>query len=326
MFDLISIGDSSMDSFLILNQNKERSFSDIDKKRHELCFSFESKIPVMEVLESIGGNAANVAAGISRLGYKCALLSHIGHDEPGRKLFYGLRAEGISLGQLFIDKDRATNRSTILALYGERIIFSHHEEREYTWPKRLPVSRWLYLTSMGKGHEKIFEPLVDFADRNQTMIAYSPGSYQLSIGPQKSGLILKRAKVLFLNKDEAEEYTLSDSAISPLKLLEKLKKLGPEIVVMTDGRNGAYAMNNTRALWIDLTDKRTRREATGAGDSFAAGTLSALMRDLMLEEALLWGMLNSAAVVQEIGAVAGLLTLKELQKRLKVTEPRIKEL
>ena len=61
-------------------------------------------------------------------------------------------------------------------------------------------------------------------------------------------------------------------------------------------------------------------ERTGAGDASASTTVAYILKGLSPQEALLRGLINSAYVVQEIGAQKGLLTAEQIedlyQKRL----------
>ncbi|MDP3985309.1 MAG: PfkB family carbohydrate kinase, partial [bacterium] len=66
-----------------------------------------------------------------------------------------------------------------------------------------------------------------------------------------------------------------------------------------------------------------RVESTGAGDSFAAGVLAATIRGLPLKDGLAWGAVNSASVVGTIGPQEGLLSDREIKKRLS-THPKFK--
>jgi sugar/nucleoside kinase (ribokinase family) len=60
-------------------------------------------------------------------------------------------------------------------------------------------------------------------------------------------------------------------------------------------------------------DSRGPFERTGAGDAFASTVVAALSLGEPLEKALLWGPINSMAVVQEVGAQKGLLTRAQLE-------------
>lgn len=56
---------------------------------------------------------------------------------------------------------------------------------------------------------------------------------------------------------------------------------------------------------------------TGAGDAYATGVVAGLFYGHDLEEAMRWGAANGAAVVEEVGSQAGLLSLNKIRERLK---------
>jgi len=56
-------------------------------------------------------------------------------------------------------------------------------------------------------------------------------------------------------------------------------------------------------------------EKTGAGDSFATGCLAAIMLGQSMRTALLWGSLNAASVIGQVGTQPGLLDRDELSRR-----------
>ena len=84
MFDVIAIGDITLDVFLNI-KNAELT-CDINEEDCKLCVGFGDKIPIENVTEVYGvGNAPNVAVGLSRLGLKAALYSHLGDDAVADK-------------------------------------------------------------------------------------------------------------------------------------------------------------------------------------------------------------------------------------------------
>ena len=86
--------------------------------------------------------------------------------------------------------------------------------------------------------------------------------------------------------------------------------------MITDGKNGAYEFGGHELRFCPIFPGEPV-EATGAGDSFATGYLGALMLKKPCAEGLRWGAVNSASVVQFVGPQKGLLSAKEIQKRLK---------
>jgi ribokinase len=57
-------------------------------------------------------------------------------------------------------------------------------------------------------------------------------------------------------------------------------------------------------------------DRTGAGDAFASTIVAALAQGESIETALSWAPINSMSVVQKLGAQAGLLERKEVEKYL----------
>jgi sugar/nucleoside kinase (ribokinase family) len=100
--------------------------------------------------------------------------------------------------------------------------------------------------------------------------------------------------------------------------LAAMKALGPKNVIITDGPNGAYALEENGSTWkVPMyPDPKPPYERTGAGDAFSSSVVSALALGKPMQEALLWGPVNSMAVVQEIGAQRGLLSREKLEEYL----------
>lgn len=93
-----------------------------------------------------------------------------------------------------------------------------------------------------------------------------------------------------------------------------MKALGPKTPILTDGRNGAYALEGDIVVHVPMfPDPRPPLERTGAGDAFSSTTAAFVALGLPLKEAMLRGTINSAYVVQKIGAQEGLLTKTELE-------------
>lgn len=98
-------------------------------------------------------------------------------------------------------------------------------------------------------------------------------------------------------------------------MLQEIASLGPKYVVITDGLNGADCYDGEKFYHCEIFPAEAV-EATGAGDAFASGFMGAVMHGLTAFDAVKWGMVNSASVVTKVGAVAGLLTVPELENSL----------
>jgi ribokinase len=134
----------------------------------------------------------------------------------------------------------------------------------------------------------------------------------MQAGAERLSRIYKHANILVLNKEEAA--LVGGGDINNMHdLFDKLHDLGPEVVCITDGPNGAYASSPEGRFFMPIyPDLAPPYERTGAGDAFASTFTAAVMRGKSLQEALMWGPINSMNVVQKAGAQEGLLTEQQL--------------
>ena len=136
------------------------------------------------------------------------------------------------------------------------------------------------------------------------------------MGREKLSELYAVTEVVSVNKEEAERILgLDETDIK--ELLEKMRALGPKIALITDGPNGAYVSDSRKTLRVPMyPDPSPPANRTGAGDAMTSTFVVALALGKPLEEALLWGPVNSMSVVQHIGAQKGLLSRDALLKFL----------
>jgi len=120
----------------------------------------------------------------------------------------------------------------------------------------------------------------------------------------------RNTQVLFVNREEAAK--LLGLEVTDIKaLLVGLQKMGPKVVVITDGPAGTYAYDGGKFWHMPIVEAPVV-ERTGAGDAFGSGFLGAYMQGKPLDECLKWGTVNSASVLGYIGPQAGLLTADKM--------------
>ena len=77
--------------------------------------------------------------------------------------------------------------------------------------------------------------------------AFQPGTFQIAMGAEAMAGLYRRAEVLICNREEAVEIGGGDHG-QLSEILQSLHRLGPKIVVVTDGPEGAYASDGSAAL------------------------------------------------------------------------------
>ena len=318
MFDLISIGDSTIDNFVQIHDAQVKC--NLDKTNCMLCVEYGDKIPVDKLTHLVAGNAANAAVGAARLKLQSAIYTNIGSDPAGKQILDKFKDEGVSSRYVMVGEGMESNLSTVLAFQGERTIFVYHQEWKYKLPD-LDSARWVYFTSMAPSFtdSNLLNELTVYLERTGSKLLYSPGTYQIKYGVKKNPKLLNLSEIFIVNLEEAKRIlgNKDDEDIPAKKLLKGLLDLGPRLVVITDATKGSFGFDGKNFYHIEAFPAKLV-EMTGAGDAYATGLMSGLFYGKDLKEAMRWGGANGSAVVEEIGPQAGLLTYSKMQERLKI--------
>ncbi|MCX6704009.1 MAG: carbohydrate kinase family protein [Candidatus Woesebacteria bacterium] len=315
--DLLSIGDATIDTFMTPLESE--TLCTIDRKQCLIAFNYGDKIPVKNLEFTIGGNAANNAVGVKRLGIASAIVLTLGQDSVGENIVTRLKEEGVDPTYIIQQPGTTSNYSTIINYSGERTIFVYHAPRSYEFPVKLPLTPWVYLTSMGESFRPFYNHFVEWIKKNPSVkLVFNPGSWQLRGGLTTIQDVMNLTYLIYVNREEAEKLTgFGKSAGRERDLLIALNKTGPKICIITDGGGGSFAYDSINGRFIKAGVLPVDAyERTGAGDAFGSGCLSALIHGKTLDEALLWGTCNSASVIGYTGAQKGLLKLDEMDSWL----------
>ena len=92
-------------------------------------------------------------------------------------------------------------------------------------------------------------------------------------------------------------------------ILRGLHLLGPQYVIITDGKVGVYAYDGKEAWFVPSRPVKII-ETTGAGDAYASGFVSGLIKTGDFKTAMKVGMVNAEAVLTHKGAKKSLLSWK----------------
>jgi len=263
------------------------------------------------------GNSANAAVAASRLGLSTGLITDIGKDTFGKEIVDAFTAEKLDTRFVRMHEDIPTNYHFVLSFNAERTILVKHQHYPYVFPGECEPPKTLYFSSVGEGTEDYHDAIADYLEKNSDILfAFQPGTFQMKLGAERLARIYQRADLFFANKEEYQRI-LKTSTSDVEVLLEKMRELGPKTPILTDGREGAYALEGSDMIRVPMfPDPAPPVERTGAGDAFSSTTAAFVTMGMPLEEAMLRGTVNSAYVVQKIGAQAGLLTKEDLESKL----------
>lgn len=317
--DVLSVGDVVTDAFIKLLDSEER----IERKPdgNWLSIPFGTKVPFdhKEIVPAVG-NASNASVAFAKLGLKSGLVSNIGADEQGREILAALHKAKVDARFVHINQGKESNYHYALWYKEERTILIKHEEYDYQWPhfRISDIPRWLYFSSVSQHALEYHDQLASWLESHAPVkLAFQPGTFQIEAGAKKLKRIYERSEILAVNREEAA--TISGGRQGDIHdLFDRLHKLGPKIVVISDGHDGAYASDGEKRFKMPIyPDPKPPYERTGAGDAFTSTFVAAIMHGADIEGALLWAPINAMSVVQKVGAQAGLLNVREIEHFLR---------
>lgn len=336
MFDVITIGTATRDVFLRspLFKGEIKDQKELKKlgihAEEAACFGLGSKIGIEEPVIEVGGAAINAATTFARQGFKTAAFFKIGNDESGKAIINGLKKEKISsLG--LIDKKVKTAFSTILlSPDSERTILTYRgasetiKETEIPFPKL--KSKWVYM-SPSNIHSNLVKKIVDHFYKSGASIAINPSNAMIKLGIKKLLPILRKTKVLILNREEASYLTKIDYN-NGKEIFRRMDKIIEGVFIMTDGPKGAWISDNKNLYQIKTFFSNKVIDKTGAGDAFGSGFVAGLIQKNEqcikglcsvenIKYAARLASANATSAVEKIGATPGILSKKEFQTNKK---------
>ncbi|MBM3308913.1 MAG: sugar kinase [Candidatus Altiarchaeales archaeon] len=130
--------------------------------------------------------------------------------------------------------------------------------------------------------------------------------------------LLKKVDGVFMNEGEAREYCKTPNLIAAGR---KLLNLGVEKVVIKKGESGAIFMSDKEFFSAPAYPLEVVKDPTGAGDSFAGGTIGHLAKhgsftDDWIKKSMVCGSVISSYVVEDFGIESyRKLNHRDIQKR-----------
>ncbi len=320
--NFLAIGDVFIDTFIELED--AHVHCNINNEDCTISMKWGDKIPYKNEWPIAGvGNAGNAAVCAARLGLTTDLLTTVGNDSDGEKVKNVYKKERVS--DLFIETSPSlpTNNAYVLLFNAERSILV----KQFEYPYTLPLSKleknkptWIYFTSICNHTEKFHDDFALWLKNNPSIkLALQPGTFQMKLGTEVLKNIYAASYAFFCNKEEAQRILNLPGEEDYTKLHAAVRALGPKLVVITDGPNGITVSGEDQIGYhVPMyPDPKPPIDRTGAGDACSSTIIAALGLGIPLEQAILWGPINSMNVVQYIGAQQGLLSREQIEMYLK---------
>ena len=313
--DFVAIGDTVVDDFIRIKDAAVHC--KVDNEECEICLRFGDKVPFESSTKVYGvGNAANAAVAAARLGLSSGFVSNMGKDQNGDLIIAAHKAEGLDTSFEVQHEGAPTNYHYVLWYGDERTILINHFAYPYQFPTVLPEPKIVYFSSLAGGTETYHDDVATYLEAHPAIFfCFQPGTFQIKLGAERLKRLYQRANMFVVNKEEAQRVLgLPDTADDVPMLLTKLHELGPKVVVVSDDKNGAYALEDGAVTHMSMfKDEKPPINRTGAGDSFTTTTAVYYATGTPLNQAMQRGLINASHVVQAIGAQKGLMTRDALE-------------
>ncbi len=270
--------------------------------------------------EEAGGGGFNAARNLARLGFDVTMISPRGGDPTGEMVTEAAYAAGIN-DRPFVFLDRKTPSYTAILERDGNLVIALADMDLYRLfvPRRLAI-RWvrdafaatdliLFDANLPEDTITAIVARANSLGKPVAAIAISPAKV-VKLKPSAGGI-----DYLFLNEAEAAALAgrRPENAAEWASLLGDIGLKGG---VVTRGQRELIAFAGGGAIALQPPSIETVADVTGAGDSLAAGVLSAIMQGLPLEEAVRHGAAAAAVTVQSPLAVSENLTPELLRDTL----------
>jgi ribokinase len=328
MYDVIAVGSNTIDAFVYTDRVESIMVKSLNSEETFISYPLGSKLLINDLDFFTGGGGSNAAVCAARMGLKTAYIGKVGSDSNGIMILDEFKKENVDfLGEISSLPEEKTGYSVILdSIEHNRTILSFRGANDcfdyLKIDKKKLQTRWFYLSSMIKESFKTLEFIADYAGENKIGIIFNPDNNLCEKGAKNLEKILKNTKILILNNEEAS--ILIDKNDSWEKITA-LKKLGPEIVIITDGKNSAYCIDNDNSRYLIYPMDIKVRETTGAGDSFSSSFLVGFMKTKDIEFSLKLAIVNSHSVLKYKGAKNKLLTYETAVKNISESSIKIEK-
>jgi 2-dehydro-3-deoxygluconokinase len=252
------------------------------------CNTFERKV---------GGAELNVAIGCARLGLESGWISRLGNDDFGKYILKTARGEGIDTSEVKLVDGYPTS------VYFREVL-ADGSSRSFYYREKSPTStmkseelneeyfkkaKVLHITgvfpSITKNNQEIILESVRLAKKHNLTVSFDP-NIRLKMWTKEEAKayiekLLPDVDILLIG-DEEIEILLGDTTIEDA--IKTFHGYGIEKVIVKKGAKGALGSDGKNVYEVDAIKPKALVDTVGAGDGFAAGFLTSLVKGKTLEE------------------------------------------
>lgn len=265
--------------------------------------------PTEGIRLSYGGDALNEATGLAHLGVPVRLETVVGDDEAGRAVLRRMEAAGIPAEGVHIRSGLRTGVNVVLVRPdGERSFLTDPhgslralEMADITLPYPDDIGIVCFASLFVSPHLGISQMAELFRQAKSQGLITCADTLRSKRGERAADMapLLTQLDYLVPSEDEALFLTGMET---PEAAADEFLRGGAGTVIVKCGARGCYVKTGGAAYWVAAEPDVPCVDTTGAGDSFMAGFLSGLARELPLPDCVALGNRCGAKAVQHVGA------------------------
>lgn len=290
----------------------------VNEKLFQTC-----SMPMQMTKMSFGGDALNEAVVLSRMGKRVELVTKVGNDEAGRRVFDYIKENHINMDKITVEDGLTTGMNIVLIDdKGERNFLTNPQGslRKLSAEDVLPhIDEMADIVSFAS----IFvSPLLDIAVMENLFREIKKKSGRIlaaDMTKAKCGEKLEDLKKILPYIDyifpNHEEITLLTGETDPLMNARLLVDAGVKCAVIKCGAKGCLIHTKEETYEIPAYSVENVVDTTGAGDSFAAGFLYGLSEGYSLYDCGRFACATASCAIECVGAVDGVKSVDEVTRR-----------
>jgi nucleoside kinase len=253
--------------------------------RHESTYITDHQI-------YFGGGAANIAAGIARLGEEITLISAVGKDFIGSDYDRWMDDLGIHKDLFIVDGERTPTAYMFTDEQGDQVTYFEWGASATFAHQEAPALDFVHLATADPDFN------VRVAQKS-SVVSFDPGQDLLNYSRDQLCEILAHTFILFANRHEI------DGVSKGIGQSEESIVRGVPIAVITMDAQGSNVYVDGERHFVPVVPVRLV-DPTGAGDAYRAGFLTGYMRGYTPVECARIGTVTASFVVEKPGCQTNL--------------------
>lgn len=307
MYDIVIIGAAITD---LLLRPVDKTVFDVDS------------YPVDGMTMTIGGDAANEATIITRLGHNVCLAGCVGDDAQGKYILEYFQKNHVDTSQVKVREDISTSINVgLVAEDGERTFITNRQGSLWKFSPE-DVDEAVFAQAKVLSFASIFnnplftgEELVRlFGKAKAAGVTIFADMVKPKMGETLEDIreALSYVDYFFPNYSEA---SLMTGKTGVAEIADCFLSCGVKNVIVKTGKEGCLIKNSRESITVPAYPKANCIDTTGAGDNFASGFISAFLRGSDLITCGRYANSVASLSVEYMGATTGVTDRAAADKR-----------